>query len=59
MPELDGRQIFGLVSLLALLVLWVSAWRDQQGWRRHLKRRREAARDDPRPPETDHGGPWG
>jgi len=59
MPALDAQALLALAGLLAVLVLWVSAWRGQERWRRRLKRRREASRVDPPPPKTDHGGPWG
>ena len=58
---MDGQQIFTLISLLAVLALWIGAFRDQEGWRRWMKRRREEAAEEaaPPPPERDHGGPWG
>lgn len=58
MPELDGRQIFGLVSLLAMLALWIAAWRNQRRWASWMKRKQRPSAPA-QPPRKDHGGPWG
>lgn len=65
---LDAQQIAGLVSLLALLVLWLMVLRREQDyarwfkqWEADRKARREAeqanAADDK--PPSDRKGPWG
>lgn len=65
---LDAQQIAGLVSLLALLVLWLAVLRHEQGYARWFKqweadrkarREAEAAAEKPETPPTDRQGPWG
>lgn len=59
LPELDGQQIFGLVSLLAVLALWIGVFRSQRRWARWMKQKEQPPADRPEPPRKDHGGPWG
>lgn len=69
---LDGQQIFSLISMLAVLVLWIAAWRNDRRetawlkkWNADRKARREAeqaAESNERGASTerrDRRGPWG
>lgn len=68
---LDGQEIASLVSLLLVLLLWVTAWRRDRadtdwfrGWNAGRKARRDAeiaARDGGSPPPSGgtRRGPWG
>ena len=60
---LDGMQIAQLVGLLAVLALWIFAFRGAQGYRRWFKgwsrsRTTEIAKKDETPKRTPTG-PWG
>ena len=69
---LDGQEIASLVSLLLVLVLWISVWRGDRRasqWFRTWNAERKARRDAeiaagngeaaPPPPERDEPrGPW-
>ena len=54
---LDAQQMFGLVSLIAVLALWLVVLARQRGHVRQIKRwkREQAARKTPAPGD----GPWG
>ncbi len=68
---LDGQQLFGLVSLLTVLVFWIAVLGRERGYRRWFqqweagrKSRRDAELaaergDQPPPPSAGTGGPWG
>lgn len=65
MRDLSPQEIAALVASLMALVVWFGALRNQNGWNREMKRRREdkARRDSgddspPTPPRTPTG-PWG
>lgn len=56
---LDGQQIFGLVSLIAVLALWLIVLARQRDHARQIKqwKKDQAARKTP-PPAAGRG-PWG
>lgn len=56
---LDGQQIFGVVSLIAVLALWLIVLARQRDHGRQIKRwkKEQAARSAP-PPAAGRG-PWG
>jgi hypothetical protein len=66
---LDGQQLFGLISLLALLAFWMVALKNERGqirWFRQWEAARKARRDAeeaggaaPSQPSRRFGGPWG
>ena len=69
---LDGTEIVSLVSMLLLLVLWISAWRGdrrESQWLRNWNAERKARRDaeiaaeggEPGAPaeKREPRGPWG
>ena len=68
----DGQEIASLVSLLLVLVLWITVWRRDRGesqwfktWNAERKARRDAEiaaeNGDAAPPsgKRDPRGPWG
>lgn len=64
----DAQQIFGLVSLLSMLVLWIFVFRSQRQharwfkqWEADRKARRDAelAREADQAAPQDRRGPWG
>ena len=65
---LEGQQIFQLVSLLAVLALFVVSLRGHMAYRswfrrweaeRKARRDAEIGRDSPPPADTPRKGPWG
>lgn len=65
----EAQEIAALVGLLAVLVLWIGAWRGERNWSRWFrgweadrKARREAElaaeQSNSRPPDAPRG-PWG
>jgi len=63
---LDGQQIFSLVSMLAVLVLWIAAWRNDRResawlrkWNADRRARREAEQAAEAGSKSDRTGPWG
>lgn len=65
MRELGPEEIASLVGLLLVLVIWIGALRNQNGWNREMKRRRDAREAQERgetPPPPPHPGerrgPW-
>lgn len=64
---LDGQQLFGLVSLLAVLAIWLVVLgreRGYQRWFRQWEAGRKARRDaetgsNGEPPASGAPGPWG
>ncbi len=65
---LGPEEIFGLITLLTALVIWVMAWRGERNWARFFrgweaerKARRDAeiAAEQGAPTPGDKRGPWG
>lgn len=68
---LDGQQLFGLISLLTLLVFWILVWRRERAsarWFRDWEARRKARRQAEERARADASGrgasdgprgPWG
>ena len=63
---LDGQQLFGVISLLAVLLLWIAVWRGERRsvrWFREWEAQRRARRqaEERRNGTTGESprGPWG
>ena len=58
---IDGQQLFGLISLIAVLALWLTVLARQRDHVRQIKRwkKEQAAREAPPPPPPPGNGPWG
>lgn len=62
---LDGQQLFGLITLVAALGVWLMVWRRERSstqWFREWEARRKARReaeDNAGPPSDHRRGPWG
>lgn len=65
---LGPEEIFGLITLLTALVIWVMAWRGERNWARSFrgweaerKARRDAeiAAEQGASTPADKRGPWG
>lgn len=65
---LAPEEIFGLITLLTALVIWIMAWRGERNWARFFrgweaerKARRDAeiAAEQGAPTPGDKRGPWG
>jgi len=56
---LDGQQIFGVVSLIAVLALWLIVFSRQRDHVRQIKRWKKEAAARKTPPPTAGRGPWG
>ncbi len=64
MRDLSPQEIAALVAALMALGVWFGALRNQNGWNREMKHRREEkqrreAGDDTPPPPRPRTGPWG
>ena len=61
---LDGQQLFGVISMLTVLMLWIVVWRRERRSARWFRdweaRRRERRQAEARAEGNDrHRGPWG